>query len=149
MIESNPSLATTPLDGNVTLLHWAAINNRIQIAEYLLNKNAQIDAIGGELHSTPLQWAARNGKLAMVVFLLSRGADVSIIDGEGQINRQTDRTREICHVLIHSGFSIIHLPAVFGHTDILAYLIARGHEIDVFDEHGMTPLMHAADKVKQ
>lgn len=44
---------------NVTLLHWAAINNRQEIVKYYISKGAEIDAIGGELKSTPLHWATR------------------------------------------------------------------------------------------
>jgi ankyrin repeat protein len=84
LIESQPNLAVTPLDANITLLHWAAINNRIEIAKYLINKRAQIDAFGGELNSTPLHWAIRDGKLPMVVFLLSQQAQPSLFDGEGK-----------------------------------------------------------------
>ncbi len=37
---------------------------------------------------------------------------------------------------------------MFGHTDIVAYLIAKGQDIDLLDKHGMTPLMHAVEKIK-
>lgn len=43
----------------VTLLHWASINNRKEIVKYLIAKGASVDAIGGELQSTPLHWATR------------------------------------------------------------------------------------------
>lgn len=43
----------------VTLLHWAAINNRRELIKYLVSKGAIVDAIGGELQSTPLHWATR------------------------------------------------------------------------------------------
>lgn len=48
----------------------------------------------------------RQGHLSMVVQLMKYGADPSLIDGEG------------C--------SCIHLAAQFGHTSIVAYLIAKG-----------------------
>lgn len=48
----------------------------------------------------------RQGHLSMVVQLMKFGADPSLIDGEG------------C--------SCIHLAAQFGHTSIVAYLIAKG-----------------------
>ncbi|CAF0817270.1 unnamed protein product [Rotaria sp. Silwood1] len=128
LIEHEPKLAITPVNDNITLLHWAAINNRIDIAKYLLDKHAQIDAIGGELNSTPLHWAIRDGKLQMVVFLLSYNAQAELFDGEG--------------------FSSIHLASIFGHTDIVAYLIAKGQDIDLLDKHGMTPLMHAVRRVR-
>uniref|UniRef100_A0A8C9TM59 Palmitoyltransferase n=1 Tax=Scleropages formosus TaxID=113540 RepID=A0A8C9TM59_SCLFO len=91
---------------NVTLLHWAAINNRLDLVKYYISKGAIVDQLGGDLNSTPLHWATRQGHLSMVVQLLKYGADPALIDGEG------------C--------SCIHLAAQFGHTSIVAYLIAKG-----------------------
>ncbi|CAF3408369.1 unnamed protein product [Rotaria sp. Silwood1] len=128
LIEVNPQLVTTPLDDNITLLHWAAINNRIDIAKYLVNKGAKVDAIGGALNATPLYWAVRDGKLEMTVYLLSCGAQTSLVDAEG------------C--------SCIHLASIFGHTSIVAYLVAKGDDINLPDKLGITPLMHAAHRVR-
>ena len=64
-----------------------------------------MDAIGGELCSSPLHWATRQGHLSMVVLLVQHGADPDICDGEG------------C--------ACIHLAAQFGHTAIVAYLVAK------------------------
>lgn len=114
---------------NVALLHWAAINNQSSIVDYYLSKGADINAIGGDLKSTPLQWATRQGHLAMVVLLIRRGADYSILDGEG------------CNVL--------HLAAQFGHTAIVAYLVAKGIDIDIPDANGMTALMWSAYRVSK
>ncbi|KAF8764776.1 Palmitoyltransferase ZDHHC17 like protein [Argiope bruennichi] len=74
-----------PDSENVTLLHWAAINNRQEIVRYYISKGAHVDTIGGELHSTPLHWATRQGHLAMVVLLMHYGADPSLTDGEEMI----------------------------------------------------------------
>uniref|UniRef100_A0A671KA29 Palmitoyltransferase n=1 Tax=Sinocyclocheilus anshuiensis TaxID=1608454 RepID=A0A671KA29_9TELE len=109
---------------NVTLLHWAAINNRIDLVKYYISKGAIVDQLGGDLNSTPLHWATRQGHLSMVVQLMKYGADPSLIDGEG------------C--------SCVHLATQFGHTSIVAYLIAKGQDVDMMDQNGMTPLMWAA-----
>uniref|UniRef100_A0A4W6E7B4 Palmitoyltransferase n=1 Tax=Lates calcarifer TaxID=8187 RepID=A0A4W6E7B4_LATCA len=93
---------------NVTLLHWAAINNRIDLVKYYISKGAIVDQLGGDLNSTPLHWATRQGHLSMV------------------------------------GCSCVHLAAQFGHTSIVAYLIAKGQDVDMMDQNGMTPLMWAA-----
>ena len=37
---------------------------------------------------------------------------------------------------------------MFGYTDIVAYLIVKGQNIDLLDKHGMTPLMHAVKRVR-
>ncbi|XP_064599843.1 palmitoyltransferase ZDHHC17-like isoform X2 [Liolophura sinensis] len=112
---------------NVSLLHWAAINNRGDIVRYYIDKGAIVDRFGGDLNSTPLHWATRQGHLPMVVMLMSYGADPSLRDGEG------------C--------SCIHLAAQFGHTSIVAYLIAKGQDPDMLDKNGMTALMWAAYRV--
>lgn len=112
---------------NVTLLHWSAINNRKEVVQYLLSKGAEINAIGGDLQSTPLHWATRQGHLSMVVLLLNNGADASIFDGEG------------CNCL--------HLAAQFGHTAIVAFLISKGEEINATDVNGMTALMWSAYRI--
>ena len=57
--------------------------DRREIATYLLSKGAEVNAVGGELQSTPLQWAVRQGHVSMVVLLMRHGADPSILDGEG------------------------------------------------------------------
>lgn len=112
---------------NVSLLHWASINNRTEIIRYLVDRGAVVDRFGGDLNSTPLHWATRQGHLSTVVLLMSFGADPTLLDGEG------------CRC--------VHLAAQFGHTAILAYLIAKGNDVDMVDKNGMTPLMYAAHRV--
>ena len=63
----------------------------------------------------------------MVVLLIQYTADPNIRDGEG------------C--------SCIHLAAQFGHTAIVAYLLARGANVNMRDKNGMTPLMWSAYRV--
>lgn len=69
---------------------------------YLLSAGAIVDAIGGDLNSTPLQWAVRQGHQAMVALLLNAGADATIRDGEGN--------------------AAIHIAAQFSYWPIVAYL---------------------------
>lgn len=114
-------------DENVTLLHWAAINNRIEVVKFLLSRGAEVNAVGGDLQSCPVHWATRQGHLSMMVTLMRHGGDPSILDGEG------------CNCL--------HLAAQFGHTAIVAYLVAKGNEINAPDANGMTPLMWASFRI--
>ena len=107
----------------MTLLHWAAINNRKEIVGYYIKQGADVDAVGGELMSTPLHWASRQGHIGVIVLLMSAGANPSLRDGEG------------C--------AAVHLAAQFGHTAIVGYLIAKGQNVNTADSNGMTPLMWA------
>jgi ankyrin repeat protein len=111
----------------VTLLHWAAINNRKDIIKFFIEKGAEVDAVGGELNATPLHWATRQGHLDAVVILMNAGTDPTLRDAEG------------C--------SCIHLAAQFGHTALVAYFIARGISPDLVDRAGMTPLMWSCWKI--
>lgn len=112
---------------NDLILHWAAINNRKEIIKYLLEKGADVTARGGDLNSTPLHWCVRQGHLASTVLLVQAGADPTIQDAEG------------C--------ACLHLASQFGHTAVLAYLIAKNVYLDSFDGTGMTSLMWASWKV--
>uniref|UniRef100_A0A668ADK2 Palmitoyltransferase n=1 Tax=Myripristis murdjan TaxID=586833 RepID=A0A668ADK2_9TELE len=112
---------------NVSLLHWAAINNRSELVKYYMSKGAVVDQLGGDLNSTPLHWAIRQGHLSMVIQLLRCGADPSIADGEG--------------------YRSLHLAILFQHMAIAAYLMAKGQEVDGPDCNGQTPLMLAAQKI--
>ncbi|XP_064869035.1 putative palmitoyltransferase ZDHHC13 isoform X1 [Oncorhynchus nerka] len=112
---------------NVSLLHWAAINNHAEVVKYYISKGAVIDQLGGDLNSTPLHWAIRQGHLSMVIQLLRYGADPSVADGEG--------------------YRSLHLAILFQHMPIAAYLMAKGQEVDLPDSNGQTPLMLAAQKI--
>lgn len=153
-VESQPSLLSSRDSIGVTLLHWAAINNRLHLAAFFLSGGAPVDARGGDLNSTPLHWAIRQGHLPMVVLLLKHGADPSLEDVEG--------------------FACLHVAAQNGYTNIVAYILARtvthnygaqvasnmvpptlsvvtsstpeACSVDARDSSGMTPLMWSAHK---
>lgn len=81
----------------------------------------------------------------MVAFLLSHEAQAGLFDGEGKLLINSD---------VHSfknwqiGYASIHLASMFGYTDIVAYLIAKGQDVDLLDKHDMTPLMHAVSNIR-
>lgn len=50
---------------------------------FLVDKGAEVDAVGGELNATPLHWATRQGHLDAVVILKNAGADPTLRDAEG------------------------------------------------------------------
>lgn len=133
------------MNDNITLLHWAALNNRLDVAKYLISKGAQVDAMGGALNATPLNWAIRDNKLEMVVLLLSYGAQPSIVDGDGTDIRRSSSS--FCVVLL-LGFSAIHAASLFGYTAIVAYLVAKGEDVDLPDRNGRTSLMLAASNAR-
>lgn len=119
------------LDGeNVSLLHWAAINNRLEIVKYLVAKGAIVDCLGGFLLSTSLHWAVRQGHLSMCVLLIKHGSDASLKDKQG--------------------FNAFHLAAQFGHSELCMYLAGKCNiDVNTLDNDGRTSLMWACYRVKQ
>jgi len=115
-------------DENISTLHWASINGKTKVVEYLLQEGVEVDAIGGELNGTPLQWAVRYGHLDTCVMLVKHGADPSIVDVQG--------------------FNALHLAAQFGFPLVCAYLISSepGVDVDSTDPEGQTALMWACIK---
>ena len=74
------------VDGNgITLLHWAAINNRLALVQYLLHCDPELVHIAaGNLKEIPLQWCCRHSHYTLLVnTLLTAGSDVNYenIDG--------------------------------------------------------------------
>ncbi|CCD72482.2 Palmitoyltransferase [Caenorhabditis elegans] len=109
------------------LLHWAAINNKLDIIQLLLSHRADINLIGGNMKSTPLHWACYNSQFGAVMALVKNGADPTIKN----INGETP----------------LHLAACTGNFIIIAYLLVKFDNIkDTRDNLGRSALMMAADK---
>jgi len=111
---------------NVTALHWAAINNHVTIAQYLLDNGAQVDATGGDLVSTALQWAVRQGHDLMIHTLTKAGASLNVRDAQN--------------------FTALHLAAQYGHPTTIIYLLCQGSDVNIMDNDRRTPLMWALYK---
>ncbi|MDA1230558.1 MAG: ankyrin repeat domain-containing protein [Planctomycetota bacterium] len=66
------------------VLRSAAVCNRINVVEYLLEREVDVNLTDGE--ATALHWAAWEAKPNMVAFLLQRGADASILDASHRMS---------------------------------------------------------------
>lgn len=117
------SVTDTSPDG-VTALHWAAINNRLTVCKYLLDKGAEVDAKGGELEATPLHWAARGGLVYIVHLLIQKGADPLRSDKQG--------------------FNALLLGVHSSNVLLVLYLLHQELPIDTMDPSGRTALHWAA-----
>ena len=110
---------------NCTLLHWAAANNRVYIASYLLDKGVGVNLPGGVLNETPLQWCVRSkryGYTQMVQLLLRAGADVN--------HRGT------------SGNDALHVCVQNGSVNIVFMLLAMTNcNVNTVNNAGDTPLL--------
>ena len=69
---------------NGTPLHLAATFGHKEIAELLIDKGADVNAVGGLLGWTPLHWAASEGRKEVAELLIAKGANVNAKDDHGE-----------------------------------------------------------------
>lgn len=59
LVETGGTNVNAPDQEGCYLLHWASINNHVELARYLIAKGAEVDLKGGDLKATPLHWACQ------------------------------------------------------------------------------------------
>jgi len=81
-VQKDPALITYKEWDSATLLHDAVGHNQIDVAKYLLDKGADVNAVTTD-GLTPLHMAAQNGNIDMTKLLLQRGAKINALDARG------------------------------------------------------------------
>lgn len=105
-----------------TLLHWAAINNRVKIANLLIEYGAEHVA-GGILQETPLQWALRKKFYAMVSLLIEKL----------HVDLRHKSTQ---------GYDALHLACRLQDVNAVFMLLSYGANPNSTDGTGDTPLLY-------
>lgn len=72
-INSNPKHGVTPLISAVK-------KNNIEIAKMLIEKGADVNAVGGSEKKTAIFFAVSDDNVEMVKMLISKGADLNVTD---------------------------------------------------------------------
>jgi ankyrin repeat protein len=81
-VDRDPVLVKATEWDNATLLHDAVQQKHEDVAVYLLDKGADVNAVTKD-GLTPLHMAAQNGDIAIVTLLLSHGAKLDPVDSKG------------------------------------------------------------------
>ena len=106
-----------------TPLHYACLNNHLEIVEYLLSQKANLEA-KDKNEKTPLHYACEGCFLPIAEFLISKGADIEATD-------KYKRTP-------------LYLASQEGHLSIIEYLISKGANLEVKNINDWTPLHYAS-----
>ena len=154
-----------------TALHRAAEHDRYDVAVELIKHNASVN-VTDKQHWTPLHKTAEKGWLEFTRLLIFSGADVGAVDKYGwtPLHRAADQGHIDCARLLsaygspldHGKASLghffpdvnahanqdgtaLHCAARKGHSDIVAWLVGAGADIDARDKYGHMPLHKAAE----
>jgi len=82
LLHQGAELEAVEKDFGATPLMWAAMSGQADVAKYLLDSGAKIDAQDKD-GRTALMWAASQGQVPVVKLLLSRGANPALADTVG------------------------------------------------------------------
>lgn len=107
---------------NCSLLHWAAINNRKQIAEFLILQHANVNIVGGDAEEIPLQWAVRYARCLPMVHLL--------INEKSNLNHRSKTNHDALFLAVISG----QIHAAF-------MLLNANANPDTVDQYNDTPIL--------
>lgn len=110
-------------DDQSTLLHIAARNDLVKIAELLIKKGGNVNTADQD-GWTPLHFAAASGSIGVVEILIAHKASVVVVDKEE--------------------YTPLHCAAHNGHKEIVELLLDKGANIDAVDQNRYTPLHYAA-----
>jgi ankyrin repeat protein len=81
-VEKDHSVLTAKEWDDATLVHLAVGQNHKEVAEYLLEAGADVNALTKD-KLTPLHMAAQNGNLEIVKLLINRKAKINPVDAKG------------------------------------------------------------------
>jgi ankyrin repeat protein/L-ascorbate metabolism protein UlaG (beta-lactamase superfamily) len=125
LVGKNPELVKAKDQEQSTPLHSAAAAGHLKIVEYLIEKEADVNA-WNNAHQNPLLYAAYHGHSKIVSLLLEKGAEFKEQDIYGR--------------------NVLHYPAREGHPKVVEILVKKGLDINQEDRGGVTPLRFAIER---
>eukprot|EP00775_Hariotina_reticulata_P006985 gene6986-7199_t len=154
-----PSLVTLQSKDHIlhcTPLHVAAEKGALNVVEYLIHRQVDLDA--GDSHEVrPLHLAAITNRLDIVQLLIDKGANPTKQDQHGDVPLHWAATKgleQMLELLLdrgaavdapdRDGWTALHRTAFAGHVDACRLLLRRGASLHAMTKDCRTPLHLAA-----
>jgi hypothetical protein len=151
ILETDPSKIDATDEDGYTALHWAYMRAHWDIADYLIEKGADLNVVGGD-GGTQINWAVHHDNVDAVKTLIDSGAKLNIRNQWGMTELHTAIWRGNIHVVeylldhgsdpnikTNEGWTAMHYAYRSGHDDIIALLKKRGVSMTEKDDMGRTP----------
>ncbi|WP_353276313.1 ankyrin repeat domain-containing protein [Wolbachia endosymbiont (group B) of Villa cingulata] len=142
-------------DDQSTLLHIAARNDLVKIAELLIKKGGNVNTADQDGWN-PLHFAVASGSIGVVEILIANGVNVNVADQNGFTPSHCaahNENKEIVELLLDKGANVdavnqngctpLHCATINGHKEIVELLLEKRANVDVADEYGRTSLCWA------
>eukprot|EP01027_Heterolobosea_sp_BB2_P014661 GEZU01021028.1.p1 GENE.GEZU01021028.1~~GEZU01021028.1.p1 ORF type:complete len:215 (-),score=56.31 GEZU01021028.1:20-664(-) len=137
----------------VTPLHWAAREGKLNVLEFLLENGADINFQDKDGYSA-LHYAALNGHTDVVRHLVKEGANVNAVDNQLRtpLHRACEKNRFDCVKILvvdgkadvnkqnRHGWTALHYASYANYSNICVYLLNRGASQELKDSEGRKPL---------
>lgn len=162
ILSGQPDLVNAKDEKGSTPLHLASFKGYLEVAKFLLEKGADIEAVNGR-GFTPLQLAVYGGHRNLAEFLIEKGSNINAINEQMNMTaldfafvREIQAHKlDIAPLLIQKGaefdvnkknplgYNPLDMAIVFGHTEAVEYLLGFGPDISTPRKDGKTPLINA------
>jgi len=151
ILEQDPSKLNATDEDRYTPLHWACMRAHWGVAEYLIEKGADLNVIGGD-GGTPLNWCVHHDNVEIVKLMIEKGAKLNIQNQWGMTELHTAIWRGCIHVVeylldhgsdpaikTNEGWTAMHYAFRSGHDNIIDLLKGRGVSLKAQDNSGRYP----------
>ena len=152
LVESDATLLESKDESGQTPLHRACLSKQVAVANFLIDKGANVNA-KGTFQFTPLMWASDvpGQDMALLQRLIDKGADVNAPgdDSNTPLHRAALRGGlQVAKLLLdhgaevnvqgYNGVTPLHRAAQSGDLQVARLLIERGADVNAYDKYSGT-----------
>lgn len=151
ILAQDPSKLNATDEEHYTPLHWACMRAHWDVVNFLIDKGADLNIIGGD-GGAPLNWAAHHDNVEIIKRMVGKGASLNVQNQWGMTELHTAIWRGNIHVVEYlldqdsdpmikteEGWTAMHYAYRSGHDNIIELLRNRGLPFDVQDNTGRYP----------